>query len=129
MPMTKRQLAQVQEDYFKFLPIAGDVVACEESHAGQKATCDICGIELSGYAAKQIVVVPKGQFGVRHYRILVCRQGTTCRKRRNHQIEYPPIQPEPELSAMGYPYSSTEILPLAPFTSDEGRPATVVASY
>ena len=109
MPMTARQLSMVGEDYHKFLPIAGKVVACEASYAGQKATCDICGFELGNYSAKQIVVVPTGQFGVRHYRLLVCRQGTSCRKRRNKQIEYPPKRDlNPELTAMGYPSRNQE---------------------
>lgn len=104
MPMTARQLGQVAEDYADFLPITGEVVACEAAKPGDKSTCDICGepftteyhwtdidgVRVTSYgrrAAKQIVVhVAAAGWMIRHYRLLVCRQGVTCRKVRKSQI-------------------------------------------
>lgn len=92
MPMTARQLAEATGDYEPF--IDGDqIVAVEEAHAGAKTTCDICGLSLAGYAAKQLVILPntvagwlQGSAAPRHYRLLVCRRGVNCRKRRLEQL-------------------------------------------
>lgn len=104
MPMTTRQLAQVGEDYADFLPIGGEVVACEQASPGAKSTCDICGepfqseyhwkdidgnacVSYGMRAAKQIVVhVAAFGLRIRHYRLLVCRQGVKCRSVRLEQM-------------------------------------------
>ena len=111
MPMTARQLKGGGEDYAEFLPISGEVVACEEARPSRKSTCDICGepfereykwIDTDGFervdwamrSAKQIVVhVAAFGLRIRHYRLLVCRQGVKCRQVR--LAEMAAERPEP----------------------------------
>lgn len=92
MPMTTRQLQQVALDYADFLPVPGKVVACEEARPGENSTCDICGKpfwqrKYYRSSAKQLVIVVADQM-IRHYRLLVCRQGVTCRLVRAQEITY-----------------------------------------
>lgn len=103
MPMTQRQLNEATADYEAFLD-GDEIVAVEEAHPGWKSTCDLCGLKLHDgyyqYAAKQLVIVPlawaQGSAAPRHYRLLVCRQGVHCRKRRLEQLQtlYAPSETE-----------------------------------
>ncbi len=109
MPMTARQLAAATADYDPFID-GDEIVAVETAQPSRKSTCDICGdpfeaeyvwkdidgntcCSYSMRAAKQLVILPntlagwrQGSVAPRHYRLLVCRQGVSCRKRRLEQL-------------------------------------------
>lgn len=108
MPMTVRQLNEATADYDIFLD-GDEIVGVEDAKPGINSTCDICGrrfleevrsesstgsvyINYLERKAKQLVVVPiewlQGSAPVRHYRLLVCRQGVSCRKRRLGALEH-----------------------------------------
>lgn len=85
MPMTKRQLEQVEEDYAGFLPTGAMVIAVrQQPNRTALDQCDICDAQL--YSADKEIVVDVGpRARVRRLRMLVCRNGIACRRRAEKQ--------------------------------------------
>lgn len=89
MPMTARQLEQVEKDYHGFVPAGWQVIACENqwiTYNQKKAgvCCAVCGDSLedgwgNSLAAKRITYRPSTRLPVTHISILVHRNGVRCR--------------------------------------------------
>ena len=90
MPMTQRQLDQVEDDYRKLVPPGWTVIGVE---GGWKPTieelqrgCAICGEALwddpyGASAAKRITYQMPRRTHPTHVSIIACRNGVRCRAR------------------------------------------------
>lgn len=88
MPMTTRQLDQVEQDYKPYVPPSWRVVAVEQrqtswSEDRAKLRCAICNRRLDpGGVHKEITWKPGYKaIALRFVKALVCRNGVTCRER------------------------------------------------
>ena len=88
MPMTPKQLEQVEDDYRGFVPPSWKVIEVEQrwtSYADDKAElqCGVCGDRLDPDAVhKRITWRPSAAIGLTHVSALVHRNGVACRRRQ-----------------------------------------------
>lgn len=100
MPMTTRQLAQIEKDYTGLVPPSWQVVGCHDSclnRSEERADvgCAFCGDPLIDQwgnlkTAKRITFRPIARLGLTAISVLCCRNGVRCRERvanRNAALE------------------------------------------
>lgn len=91
MPMTKRQLEQIEKDYNGLVPPTWQVVGCHDSSLNRSEEradvgCAFCGDPLIDEwgnlkTAKRITFRPNARLELTALSILCCRNGVKCRER------------------------------------------------